>query len=197
MRSLSSWIMIFLITALAPRACAAEDDASSHPSLPLLPLMGKAAITFRSPSILEQIAATYTTPERIAGFLQKRFTFVRDETLFGTADYWQAPEELVARRKGDCEDYALLARDLLQRNGIKAYVFSLFGQGGYAHTVSVFMDRSGRYNVMNQDKLHYYHASSLESLASLLYTRWSVGGITDRYGTRGRMIFRISNQIKD
>ena len=121
---------------------------------------------------------------------------MRDETLFGVADYWQAPEELAVRRKGDCEDYALLARELLQRNGIEAYVFSLFGDGGYAHTVSVFMDRGGRYNVINQDKVTYYRVSSLQALASSIYCRWTFGGVTERQGTRGRMIIHISKHTK-
>ena len=87
------------------------------------------------PPVLARLANTYTTPKAIAGFLRRAFTFKRDADLFGMEDRWQSPEEFLARKVGDCEDYALLAQALLRRNGIEAYIVSLFGHEGYAHTV--------------------------------------------------------------
>lgn len=142
---------------------------------------------------LDQLAHTYTTPTAVAAFLRREFTFQRDIELFGEVDRWQRPDEFLSRRMGDCEDYALLARELLVRNWVKAFVFSLYGDGGYAHTVCVFVDALGRYNVINQGTVRYYHATSLEALASALYPGWIFGGITEQTGTQGCFVKEITN----
>lgn len=41
-----------------------------------------------------------------------------DESLFGTADHWQAPAEVLANGAGDCEDFAILKYWTLVKNGI-------------------------------------------------------------------------------
>jgi transglutaminase-like putative cysteine protease len=142
---------------------------------------------------LDQLAATYRTPHAVAAFLRKEFQFQRDEELFGEIDRWQSPEAFLQRRVGDCEDYALLAKELLQRNGIEAYVFSLFGEEGYAHTVSVFVDEDGRYNVINQDKLRRYRAKTLEAVAAQINPAWTVAMIAEQDGPRGRVVREIIN----
>ena len=143
--------------------------------------------------LLDQLAQTYVTPKAIAAFLQHDFTFVRDEQLFGEADHWQSPEEFVARKQGDCEDYALLAQALLRRHGIQADVLSLLGEEGYAHTVSVFLDERGRYNAINQGHLVNYHAPSLQAVASAIHPGWTVAMIAEQEGTRGRIVREIFN----
>lgn len=148
---------------------------------------------YSSSLALDQLAHQYTTPKAIAGFLQHDFTFQRDDDLFGEADRWQSPEEFLARKTGDCEDYALLAKALLERNWITAHILSLFGDDGYAHTVCVFLDEHGRYNVINQDHVRYYRATSLEALASALHPGWTFGGIAEQDGTHGRFVQRITN----
>jgi transglutaminase-like putative cysteine protease len=143
---------------------------------------------------LDQLAATYQTPGAIATFLREEFRFQRDEDLFGEVDRWQSPEEFLQRRTGDCEDYALLAQALLQRNGVEEFVFSLFGEEGYAHTVSVYRDEDGRYNVINEGKLRRYHAKTLEAVAAEINPAWTVGMIAEQDGTRGRIVREIINE---
>ena len=146
-----------------------------------------------TPALLDQLAGTYTTPNAVAAFLHKAFTFQGDEALFGEADRWQSPEEFMARKAGDCEDYALLARALLRRNGIEAYVFSVFGKEAYAHTVCVFVDDRGRYHVIDGDKLRDLHVTSLDAVASWLYPAWTFGGIAEQIGTHGQMVKQLTN----
>ena len=145
------------------------------------------------PPLLVQLASTYTTPKAVATLLRDEFTFKRDEELFGETDHWQSPEEFLKRKAGDCEDYALLAQAILRLNGIEAYVVSLFGREGYAHTVCVFKDERGRYNLIDVDKIRYPKTTSLEALASWLYPAWTSGGVVEQAGLRGRMIQRITN----
>jgi hypothetical protein len=142
---------------------------------------------------LDDLASQYTTPRTVTKLLKQQFTFTKDEDLFGVIERWQTPSEFVARRAGDCEDYALLARELLTRNGIESYVFSLFGTNGYAHTVCIYVDRHGRFNVINQDKIKRYKARTLEGLAARLCPTWSFGGITEQAGIRGRLLVEIRN----
>ena len=141
--------------------------------------------------LLQHVAVSHSTPESVAAFLRTEFIFQRDEEQFGEIDHWQSPEEFLQRRVGDCEDYALLAQALLRRNGIEAYVFSLFGAQGYAHTVSVFVDEQGRYNVINQGKLQRTRAVSLEGVAAALNPAWTRGMIAEQDGTRGRIVREI------
>ena len=141
---------------------------------------------------LVSLSRQHTTPKAVSAFLKQTFKFQRDQDIFGEVERWQSPQEFLARKTGDCEDYALLARDLLVRNGIEAYVFSLFGDEGYAHTVCVFVE-DGRYNVINQDKIRHYRAKTLEAVASQMYPAWTFGGIVEREGTRGRLVKEIVN----
>lgn len=116
---------------------------------------------------------------------------VSDRQLFGRDDYWQSPAETLRNGKGDCEDYALLAEALLRRQKIPAWVFSVYGPGGYGHTVCAFKE-NGRYNVINVDQLISYQAESLEELAGKLHPRWEWAAVARRAGHRGKPLRRIT-----
>lgn len=171
-RSWGSWVISGLIAATPATVLAADIRPA--------------------PGLVEQLAHHYTTPEALAAFLRQAITFRYDRALFGVEDYWQSPEELLIRRRGDCEDYALLAQAVLRVNGIRAEVLSVFGAGGYAHTVCVFADATGRYNIINQDRLFYVRAPSLEAAASALHAGWTFAVIGERHGTRGRVIRAVT-----
>ncbi len=117
---------------------------------------------------------------------------VSDRQLFGRDDYWQSPSETLRMGKGDCEDYALLAEALLRRQKIPAWVFSVYGPGGYAHTVCAFKE-NGRYNAINIDQLISYQAESLEELAGKIHPRWEWAAVAQRAGHRGKALRRIQN----
>ena len=185
--AVGTWVLGMPLSTVA-------EEALTHPlrtNLP--PSLGMPAVKLPTPSLLDQLASTYTTPNAVATLLRDEFTFKRDEELFGETDHWQSPEEFLKRKAGDCEDYALLAQAILRLNGIEAYVVSLFGREGYAHTVCVFKDERGRYNLIDVDKIRYPKTTSLEALASWLYPAWTSGGVVEQAGLRGRMIQRITN----
>lgn len=145
--------------------------------------------------LMETISATCSTPEQIALFLKENFRFAEDRQLFQQEDYWQSPEEFLEQGAGDCEDYALLAREILQRQGTEAFLFSLYGQGGYAHTVCVFRDGDG-YSVINQERVTRYAGATLRELAGTLCRNWTWGAVAEKEGTRGRPLSRIVNRLK-
>lgn len=139
---------------------------------------------------LEAIVRSHPTPEAVARFLQDWATSASDQDLFGRNEYWQAPEEFLMRRRGDCEDYALLTQALLERLGFEAFVFSLYGERGYAHTVTVFKEK-GHYHVLNQDRLVRFYAKSLEELASRIYPSWTWGAVAVQTRHQGRIVREI------
>ena len=141
----------------------------------------------KGPPTLEALAQSYRTPEGVARFLRERIRFEEDTTLFGRPEYWQSPEEFLARGRGDCEDYALFTQALLERLGFEAFVFSVFGSHGYAHTVTVFLD-GGRYNVVNQNRVIRHQAESLEELSERLYPHWTWAAVVKKSGHQGRII---------
>ena len=168
----AGWLAIGLSLAAIPQVASSEPSRPGH--------------------ILQALAHACPTPEQLALFLHKNVVFQDDIRLFGQVDYWQDPEEFLDHRKGDCEDYALLAQAVLLQQGVEAFVFSLYGEQGYAHTVCVFVE-NGRYNVINQDRVVRYRAKSLADLATYLHPRWVWGAIAERVGHRGRAIREIHN----
>ena len=141
---------------------------------------------------VEEVAALYPTPEALACFLKREIDFKPDRQQFGKIDYWQRPEELLVNRAGDCEDFALLAQAVLTHQGKEAFLLSIYGLEGDAHTVCVFVEE-GRYSVMNQDLLIRYQASSLEQLAWQVNPSWRWAAVALQAGDRGRRVQEIHN----
>lgn len=150
-----------------------------------------AAITESSPSYTQAVQ-WIKTPKELSKFMKKNFKFVFDEKLFGSIDYWQSPEEFWTNRKGDCEDYALFSKAILEKLGYKASVVSLYGADGYAHTVTVFEDH-GTFNVMNEDRLYRFQSSNLEEAITRIFPDWTWGGIARLQGTRGWLVRELHN----
>jgi len=45
---------------------------------------------------------------KINGFVNKLIKYTSDDKAWGELDYWASPVEVLSRRKGDCEDFAIL-----------------------------------------------------------------------------------------
>lgn len=58
--------------------------------------------------------------------------YVSDPDAHGVRDYWQAPNETIARGTGDCEDFAILFSYLASTLGYKAEI-----QLGDGHAISL------------------------------------------------------------
>lgn len=52
-------------------------------------------------------------------------SYKRDETIYGSTDYWAKPAEILRRNAGDCEDFAILKMAALLDVGIPAQSMSL------------------------------------------------------------------------
>ena len=141
---------------------------------------------------ISQVSEKIHSPKDLSKFLKKNFKFVNDDKQFGQIDYWQTPEEFLKNRKGDCEDYALFSKTILQSLGYEAFVVSFYGANGFAHTVTVF-GKDGKYSVMNEDRLKNYEASNIEIALSKIFRDWTWGSIARQEGTRGWSIRMLTN----
>lgn len=144
---------------------------------------------------LNSLASELSSPKEIAKFMKKNFKFIPDQKLFGKVDHWQTPEEFLNLKKGDCEDYALFSKRLLELKGIEAYVVSIYGRGGYAHTITVYK-QNGHYNVINEDRHYKYQKKTIEEALSKVRGDWIWAGIAKQRGTRGWMLRRLQNKTR-
>jgi|GEM_PF-1401433 len=156
----------------------------------LLPLAWPARVD--APISLDALARTLQTPEVLAKYMQKNFYYLEDSILFNQEEYWQSPEEMAVRKKGDCEDYAIFAQALLQRWGYQTFLFSVYWNGN-AHTVAVF-EKDGRWGIFNLDKLSYLKGSSISDLANTVHRHWDFAGIMRREGRIGLISRKFQNQ---
>lgn len=80
-----------------------------------------------------------TTPEKLSIWLQEKFTYVRDKK-----DIWLYPDEMLKKKKGDCEDYAFLTQYILTNLGYKSVVMYIHMRlFPTAHAITVFKDNEG------------------------------------------------------
>lgn len=136
----------------------------------------KAQVFSLSPT-LRSISFDLTTPEAIARFMWKNFTFENDQRIFGKEEHWQAPEEFLANKQGDCEDFALFAKAMLKRAGIQSFLLNVYGDG-FAHTVCVFKE-DGKYHIIDGTDVKRLNAESIEDLSEKIHTFWTSASIVD------------------
>jgi hypothetical protein len=127
------------------------------------------------PGSLDILAAQLSSPESLESFMKKNFRYVKDTALFDTDEYWQSADEMLLRKAGDCEDFAVFAREVLERNGYAAFILSLYWDDN-AHTVAVF-EKDGMWGIFNLDKLSYVSAHSMEDLGKAVRRSWNYLGI--------------------
>lgn len=94
----------------------------------------------KSPSDREKLA-------KVNRFFNSRIQFVSDIDLWGVQDYWATPVELLCKRAGDCEDFAIAKYFTLKAMGVAeeklniAYVKAI--QYNIAHMVLTYYSEPG------------------------------------------------------
>ena len=86
--------------------------------------------------------------------------YKKDSVVYGKLDYWAKPSEILERRAGDCEDFAILKMAALLRAGIPAQSMSLV----------VLQDR----------KRGFFHAVLSVSTGSGVFILDSLGNVVSR-----------------
>lgn len=81
---------------------------------------------------------------RINDFFNHTIAFVDDLEVWGKADYWATPLEVLGRRRGDCEDFAISKYVSLRSLGVPldklrlVYVRAQIGGASQAHMVLAY-----------------------------------------------------------
>jgi len=93
---------------------------------------------------IDDIVYYYKTPKEIASWIRKNIWYRKDIDKWGVRDYWQTSEETLTidkdkgERTGDCEDFAILARDCLYLIDINAELFIFRKTKTLSHAVCIF-----------------------------------------------------------
>jgi predicted transglutaminase-like cysteine proteinase len=126
---------------------------------------------------LDELAATFDTPAKVWYLLEKMVSYAFDRQVWGSDEYFATAEEFWSRKRGDCEDYAALAKALLDRSGYTTVLFSAWRQerdagGNDGHTVVAFLER-GRWNHISNLGYVRADASTHEELAASIFPTWT------------------------
>ncbi|MCB9800267.1 MAG: transglutaminase-like cysteine peptidase [Candidatus Omnitrophica bacterium] len=150
-----------------------------------------------TPGYFHQLADELKTPDQIARYMWKNFTVESDQRQFGQEEYWQSPDQMLETKRGDCEDFAMFAAEMLKKNGFSSFLINVYGDR-YAHTVAVFKE-NGVYHVIDGTDVKRYNAQSLDELFSKLYPFWKKGAIvTASHKThRGQVLKMIERRVNN
>jgi hypothetical protein len=107
---------------------------------------------------LNQISAFIHNPQELELWFRSEFKYVGE-----VPDRWQKAEETINLRQGDCEDFALLAHEVLGRLGVESRVYILKFKGlQQMHAVCVFEDK-GFYSMFSNKALIATEGRTAES----------------------------------
>ncbi|MCM8775786.1 MAG: transglutaminase-like cysteine peptidase [Candidatus Omnitrophica bacterium] len=142
-----------------------------------------------------ELASQLETPEDIAHYVWQNFSFVTDREQFGREEYWQSPDELLESQKGDCEDFAVFAHQILRYKHITSFVLNIYGHQ-YAHTVCVFKE-NGKYSVIDGTHVIRFEASSVRELMTKIYPFWKTGAIVAPLGNsrQGQILTQFDHLV--
>lgn len=89
--------------------------------------------------------------------INRLIAYKTDSALYGKLDYWATPSEILERRAGDCEDYAILKMTALLRAGVPAQSMSIVvvqhRRRGFFHAVLSVSTSSGTFILDNLSNL--------------------------------------------
>lgn len=126
---------------------------------------------------LDELAPIFDTPAKVWYLLEKTVTYSFDRQAWGYDEYFATAEEFWSRKRGDCEDYAALAKALLDRNGYTTVLFSAWrperdAGGNDGHTVVAFLE-NGRWNHISNLGYVKAEATTHEELAASIFPNWT------------------------
>lgn len=128
----------------------------------LLPSLGFAAASWQSQVV------SIKTPENLANWLKNDFEYVWE-----SFDAWQSPQETINLKKGDCEDFAILAAEVLRRLGVSSDILIIkFKDLKTAHAVCAFKGRGGKYQFISNRQLIETQEDKLQEAIKKIYPDW-------------------------
>jgi Transglutaminase-like superfamily len=116
------------------------------------------------------------SPDAVATFMRRKFTFRHDEELYGVPEYFATPQEFLTRGAGDCDDWAWFAAEALRERGFATWLMSVWrpepdDAGNTGHMVAAYLTREG-WSYVSSDGHVPAHASSIAGLAAAVSPKW-------------------------
>jgi len=111
-------------------------------------------------------AGGITTVEDYARWLQRNTEYTYDDAR----NLWLQPEEMLAVRKGDCEDYAFLNAAILRVMGYQPMVLAM-GAHRSNHAICVFM-KKGVFHWFDNARLRETNARTLDGFARHIFSHF-------------------------
>jgi predicted transglutaminase-like cysteine proteinase len=112
-------LVLWLATVVGLRPAAGIDVERMRASLLKL---GGTETSLRDWQQLTLDASAMTSAEnklrRVNEFFNRHIFFVEDQEVWGQSDYWATPMELLAKSKGDCEDFTITKYFTLLNAGV-------------------------------------------------------------------------------
>lgn len=71
----------------------------------------------------------------ILRWVSDNIEYERDYENWVVPEYWQTPEQTLTKRTGDCEDYCILAQEMLRRIGVESEIVVVYTENDNLHAV--------------------------------------------------------------
>ena len=85
-------------------------------------------------------------------------------------DDWQSPEQTMATRTGDCEDFAYLTHTALKELGFENNVYILKFKGiKTKHAVCIFKENDGTYSIISNKEMYKTREADLKAAVERYY----------------------------
>lgn len=120
-------------------------------------------------NILPEDIYKIKTPEQLEEWLQDNCQYCSEKGI----DIWQTPNTTIARKKGDCEDFAILSYSILKKLGYEAKIFMLdnIEIGQSSHAICIYKEKDNYYFFSNQ-KLYKLQYKSVKELIESFYPEY-------------------------
>jgi hypothetical protein len=130
-----------------------------------LAALSLAAPTARALRAAEDAQVNVRTPEDVVRWLARDFDYTM--MLGGGV---RSADEMLAARTGDCDDFAILASDMLERLGVENQVLILRFHGlSMAHAICIWKDKNGLYSFISNKELCRTGKDTVEAAVRKFY----------------------------
>lgn len=144
------------------------------------------------PVWLVDLALDLDSPDALATYMLRRFSFRHDRDLYGAPERFATPAEFAARGAGDCDDWAWFAAAVLRRQGYPTWLLSVWRStpdeaGNTGHMVAAYLTAEGWGYVSTEGHV-FAGDASIPALAERVSPTWSGASIWTYAGTPRRPV---------
>ena len=117
---------------------------------------------------LSSAPSSIRTPNDMVRWLSSEFSY-----QMSVPDNPQTPQEMIAAKKGDCDDFAALASAILSGMGIDNEVYIIKYKGlSVQHAVCAWKDANGNYCLLSNQTVYYSRESEITAAIGKIYPDW-------------------------